>query len=191
MFDEFKAIEYLKAHINPHRVEHSIRVKETAVKLAKIWGVDEEKAKIAGLLHDSGKWKDKEAVLKKINEFGIILEDEAKYNYNLVHGILGKYIAKYEFNVDDDEILDAIRYHVTARENMTTLDKIVYLSDKLEPARVYDGVDELRKLANNDLDAALIGVFDGTLKLLIDRGEVISTDTIRARNWLLWRGNFD
>lgn len=185
MFDENKAIEYLKSHINPHRVEHSIRVMETSIKLAKIWGVDEEKAKIAGLLHDSGKWTDKEATLNKLKEFDIILEDEARYNYNLVHGILGKYIAKYEFKIEDNEILDAIRYHVTARENMTTLDKIVYLADKLEPARKYDGVDELRELSKIDLDKAMLGVFDGTIKLLIDRGEVISTDTIKARNSLL------
>lgn len=185
MFDEEKALEFLKNHLNPHRVEHSIRVMETAVRYAKIWGVDEEKAKIAGLLHDSGKWTDKDATLKKIDEFGIILEDESKYNYHLVHGILGKYIAKNEFGINDKEVLDAIRYHVTARKNMTTLEKIVYLADKLEPARDYDGVDELRKLATTDIDKAIIGVFDGTIKLLVDRGEIISVDTIEARNWLL------
>lgn len=185
MFDEKKALKFLREHLNPHRVEHSVRVMETAVKYAKIWGVDEEKAKIAGLLHDSGKWNDKDATLKKVDEFGIILNEEERDNFHLVHGVLGSFIAKYEFGIEDREIIEAIRFHVTARKNMTTLDKVVYLADKLEPARKYDGVDELRKLAETDIDKAIMGVFDGTIKLLVDRGETIATETIEARNWLL------
>ncbi|KGF07627.1 hypothetical protein HMPREF1634_04280 [Tissierellia bacterium S7-1-4] len=185
MFDRDKAIEYLRTHLSERRVGHSIRVMKMSMELAKIWGVDESKAEIAGLLHDSGKWQSKEDALKKIENFGIILENELVYDYNLVHGILGMYIAQNEFGVYDREVLDAIRYHITGRRNMTMLEKVVYLADKLEQGRDYPRVDEFRELARNDIDKALIAVFGDTVKLLIDRGEFIATDTVEARNWLL------
>lgn len=184
MFDRDKAIEYLRTHLSERRVGHSIRVMKMSMELAKIWGVDESKAEIAGLLHDSGKWQSKEDALKKIENFGIILENELVYDYNLVHGILGMYIAQNEFGVYDREVLDAIRYHITGRRNMTMLEKVVYLADKLEQGRDYPRVDEFRELARNDIDKALIAVFGDTVKLLIDRGEFIATDTVEARNWL-------
>jgi len=185
MFDKDEAIEYLKEHLSDHRVGHSIRVMKMSGELAKIWGVDEYKAEAAGLLHDSGKWASKEDALKKVESFGIILENELVYDYNLVHGILGMYIAQNEFGLYDHEVLDAIRYHITGRSNMTTLEKIVYLADKLEEGRDYPRVDEFRELARTDIDKALIAVFGDTLKLLVDRGEFIATDTVEARNWLL------
>ena len=113
MFDKDEAIEYLKEHLSDHRVGHSIRVMKMSGELAKIWGVDEYKAEAAGLLHDSGKWASKEDALKKVESFGIILENELVYDYNLVHGILGMYIAQNEFGVYDHEVLDLSLIHIS------------------------------------------------------------------------------
>ncbi|MCI5675077.1 MAG: bis(5'-nucleosyl)-tetraphosphatase (symmetrical) YqeK [Firmicutes bacterium] len=187
MYDKERVIEYLKEHLEPYRVEHSIRVAKTAKKLAKQYGVDPDKAEKAGLLHDSGKWADKAAALKKVQEYGIILDGELKYEYNMVHGVLGVYIAKEEFGIYDKEILDAIRYHVTGRWDMNDLEKVVYIADKIEPGRSYEKVEIFRELAKKSLDKATKAILDDSIILLLKKNSFIAIDSIEARNYFIVR----
>lgn len=142
-------INNLKETLGEKLYTHCINVMNLAVDLAIYYKVDLEKARIAGLLHDCGK-------LKNIN--------------NLDHAGLGAEIAKNEYGVEDEEIINAILYHTTGRENMTMLEKIVYVADKAEPSREYDVVDEVRKLAYSDIDRAIVISFESTFGYLRAKG---------------------
>ena len=89
---------------------------------------------------------------------------------------------KYDF---DDEMCDAIKYHTTGKENMTILQKVLFVSDKIDETRKYEGVEELRKLAFEDLDEAIIKNIDETLKININKRKVILEESIKTRNYLL------
>ncbi|MTI66676.1 MAG: HD domain-containing protein [Firmicutes bacterium] len=175
----------LKNAIGNKRYNHSLGVMKTAIKLAKKYNVDKKKAAIAGLLHDCAKYKDIQLLLKRAYEFGIILDNTMKKSPSLIHGPLGAEVANKEYNVEDKEILDAIRFHTTGRENMTILEKIVYISDYIEPNRKFNGIENIRYIAYRDLEQALILSMNNTIKYIIDRDLLIHMNTIKARNSLI------
>ena len=119
--------EKLIKSLGEKRYNHSIRVMETAVELARQYGYDEEKAKIAGLLHDCAKYQDHLYLLKRVNDFDIILDDFMIQNKELIHAPLGSKIAEIEYNIKDEEIISAIYYHTIGKENMSLLEKIIYI----------------------------------------------------------------
>lgn len=171
--------------IGEKRYNHSVRVMETAIKLAEIYNTDIEKAKVAGILHDCAKIADETNLLKRTNDFDIILDNCMEYNHELIHGPLGAKIAKEEYGIKDEEILDAIYYHTTGRENMSILDKIIYIADYIEPKRNFPGVEEVRSLAFEDIDKSLILAMEKTIIFLIEKNKLIHPDTIKARNYLI------
>lgn len=171
--------------IGEKRYNHSVRVMETAIKLAEIYNADIEKAKIAGILHDCAKITDETNLLKRTNDFDIILDACMEYNHELIHGPLGAKIAKEEYGIKDKEILDAIYYHTIGRENMSILDKIIYIADYIEPKRNFSGVEEVRSLAFEDIDKSLILAMEKTIIFLIEKNKLIHPDTIKARNYLI------
>lgn len=177
--------EKLKKDIGIKRFNHSIGVMNTSMKLAKHYDCSIEKAKIAGLLHDCGKLQGEINLLKMANDFDIILDNVMKVNKELIHSPLGAEIAKKQYNIKDREILDAIRFHTTGRENMRLLGKIVYIADLIEPSRDFQGVEEIRKLAYEDIDKTLLFSINNTLKFILKKGNLIHLDTIKARNHLL------
>ncbi|WP_352420104.1 bis(5'-nucleosyl)-tetraphosphatase (symmetrical) YqeK [Proteiniborus sp.] len=178
---ETKLIHY----IGYKRYLHSLRVMEEAIKLATKFNCDGEKAAIAGFLHDCGKLQDEHELLKKSYDFGIIQRDVHIDNFALLHGALGAEIARREFQIEDIEIINAIRYHTTGRPNMSLLEKIIYISDYIEPERKFPGVDAIRTLAYKDLDEALLKAMDKTIKYIIDKGQYIHPETLNARNYLI------
>lgn len=171
--------------IGNNRYKHSLDVMEVSINLAQRYNYDTEKARVAGLLHDCAKYHDKTYLLKRVDDFGIMLDEIMTYNNELIHGVLGAVVAEKEFNIQDIEILDAIRYHTTGRENMKMLDKIIYLADYIEPGRSFTGLDKVRDLAFIDIDKALILAMENTIKYLLDTNKLIHLDTIKARNYLL------
>ncbi|WP_353096614.1 bis(5'-nucleosyl)-tetraphosphatase (symmetrical) YqeK [Tissierella praeacuta] len=171
--------------IGERRYNHSVRVMEVAIELAKIYDADIEKVKIAAILHDSAKLMDETYLLKMASDFDIILDACMKYNYELIHGPLGAKIAKEKYGIEDTQILDAICYHTTGKENMSILDKIIYIADYIEPYRNFQGIEEVRKLAFEDLDKALILAMEKTITFLIEKNKLIHPDTIKARNYLI------
>lgn len=185
MIDEKKIKDYLIENIGESRYLHSIRVRKTAEKLAAIFNYDHKKASIAGLLHDCGKLRDESHLLKMSFEFDIILNSVFEKNTSLLHGPLGSEIAKRIFGIEDEDILNSIKYHTTGRPNMTILEKIIYIADYTEPNRAFPGVEDIRNLALKDLDAALLKTMDNTIKYIIDKGWIIHYDTINARNYLV------
>lgn len=182
MYREIK--EELIKDIGTKRLEHSLRVLEVAKELGKLYEVDLEKVKMAALLHDCAKLEDKNNLLKRAYEFDIILDDIMLNNRELVHAPLGAKIAEEKYNIKDKEILNAIEFHTTGRENMSLVEKIIFIADYIEPKRNFEGVQRVRELAYIDIDKSMILALDQTLNFLIDKGKLISSQTIKARNYL-------
>ncbi len=141
----------LYPYLREKRLLHTLNVGLLSAKLALIHGADADKALIAGELHDCAKEIDRDTQRRYAQEAcGDLFEDE-----KLIHSPAGAVMAERFFGVDDKEILDAITYHTTGRGDMTLLDKIVYLADKIEPARTYTDLTPIREASVKDLNAAL------------------------------------
>lgn len=175
----------LKNDIGDKRYNHSVRVMNTSIQLAKAYNFPVDKAAMAGLLHDCGKFKEEKKILKYVKNFDIILDNVMENNIGLVHGSVGSELAEVIYNVEDEDVLNAIRFHTTGRENMSLLEKVVYIADVIEPGRDYTGIEEIRAMAYKDIDKSLILSLNRTIKFIIDRGNLIHLDTIRARNYLV------
>ena len=163
--------EQLKTLLTPERYAHSIGVMESSIELAKIYGADVEKAKIAGLLHDCAKNLDD--LYGRCCDLEVELDDVELKSPPLVHAKLGAEIAKIEFGITDPEILEAIRWHTIGKPNMTLLEKIVFVADLTEPGRTYPDAKPLRALSREDLDEALYKCVDATIKINKKRGNFV------------------
>ncbi len=185
-----KIQEDLKETLSERRYEHSIGVMEMAGELAKIYGVDIETAKIAGLLHDNAKEIPDDEMLKYVEKNNIEINEFEKNNIKILHGKIGSDIAKKKYGISE-QIQKAIEYHTTTNPNMDTLAKIVYVSDKVELTRKsekYD-IESERKLAKIDLDKALLLIINNTTKYLIDNNKMIALETIETRNKIILLNN--
>ncbi|MBU5268404.1 bis(5'-nucleosyl)-tetraphosphatase (symmetrical) YqeK [Clostridium cochlearium] len=185
MWSEEKIEDYLNKNLKEHRFLHSLRVRDTAIKMAKFYNVDIEKTKIAALVHDCAKNKKNEELINIVKKYGYDINNECEKNIQLLHGLAGALIAKNLMGIEDKEILNAVRYHTTGRENMSMLEKIIYLSDYIEPGRKYDRVEKIRDLSFHNIDEALINSFNITIKYVIEKDEILHLDTIKGRNFLL------
>ena len=170
--------EKLKTALDEKRYNHSISVADEAVRLAKRYGYDKDKAYLAGLVHDCAKCITYSDAIKS----GCELDRETLACPAVVHAPVGAFIEEREYGIKDVEILDAIRYHTVAREQMTLLDKIIYLADIIEPYRDFDGVEELRKLCNEDLDLAFCEALRRSVVFNIEKGNIIHPNTLYAWN---------
>lgn len=149
------------------RFEHTLGVTYTAACLAMCHDIDTERAEIAGLLHDCAKClsNDKKVDLCKRQSIEINLTEEK--NPFLLHAKAGAYLAEHKYGIGDEDILNAVRYHTTGRPGMSTLEKIVFIADYIEPGRDHsERLPELRKLAFQDLDRALVEILKDTLSYL-------------------------
>lgn len=181
-----KITDIIKEMLPHKRFNHSLNVARCALKLAKIYNIDEEVAYLAGITHDCAKYLTDEEVNYYVNKYKIELNPIEVNNIALSHSVIGSYIAKYELNINNDDIVSAIRYHTTGKENMTVLEKVVYMADLIEEDRVFPNVELLRELTyNGELDKALLISFNNTIKFVIDNNQLIHPMTIDARNYLL------
>jgi predicted HD superfamily hydrolase involved in NAD metabolism len=140
--------------MSDYRFTHVLRVEQMALVLAGQWGADLEAASIAALTHDYAKERsdaDFIATIKAQN-----LDPELlKWGNNVWHGIVGAELVRSELGITDPQILSAIQKHTTGAAVMTLLDKIIYMADYVEAGRDFDGIDEVRALAQTDLDASV------------------------------------
>ena len=185
MWNEKEILDYLYANLKESRFQHSLSVSETAVKLAIKYGEDVKKAEIAGLVHDCVKNMSDSELINVARSHDAQLDEIYLYNPSILHGLVGSIIAKEVMGIEDEDILNAIRYHTTGRRNMSTLEKIIYIADYIEPLRKFTGVEELRRLSELNLDAAVIQSLEDTIKYVIDQKGLLHTDTVDARNYLL------
>lgn len=186
MMEESKIKKYLENALSEKRFKHSLGVAEEAERLADKYGADKKKAYLAGLVHDVAKEIDTDSARNMLKDrFGIRV-DPVTYNVpKLLHAPLGACLAQTEFGIFDAEILDAVKYHTTAKADMSLLTKIIYMADYIEPNRDFKGVEELRKQAYQDLDEAIITGLDYTISELLSDGKMFHPDTVHARNYLI------
>ena len=143
------------AYLSPKRIPHVQGCEWEAVRLAKRWGESEEDAAEAGILHDITKKLVLSEQLILSEKYGIINDTYETANVKLLHAKTGAALARDLFNISD-RVYSAIRWHTTGKPDMTLLEKIIYMADYIEPNRDFPGVDKLRKLAYEDLDAAMV-----------------------------------
>ena len=180
----------LEQMLDEYRYGHTIRVCETAVALAERFGADKEKVYLAALLHDCARGPNTEQQLTYCRENNIELDDHMKNDINPVHSLMGADMAKKRFGINDKEILDAIRRHDTGCEDMTLLDKIIFVADATEPNRDGKDADKARKVAEKDLDRALIPCM--RIKTYYLRGRPMHPSSVKMlkkyarKNELLW-----
>lgn len=175
----------LKKILSKERFDHCIRTMEMAKKLCDIHNIS-KKAITAALLHDCAKELSLEE-MKKLVSTDYADDIDGYYEKNILHGFAGSKLCEIEFDIHDEEILSAIRYHTIGKINMTEIEKVVYLSDAIELGRNYENVDKIRELAYISLDDALLLELDFKIKNLIDRGLEIHKNSILLRNSLIKR----
>ena len=153
------------------RYEHTLGVEFTAASLAMRYGVDIDKAEIAGLLHDCAKCIDDEEARDDCKKYNIKLTEVEKRNPFLIHSKLGAVYANKLYGIDDEEVISAIRFHTTGKPDMTLLEKIIFIADYIEPGRdKAPNLKEIRQMAFIDIDEAMYMILKDTLDYL-DKGE--------------------
>lgn len=184
-FDINKIKKDLKEKLSKNRYEHSLRVADYCKRLAKIYKIDENRAYLSGLVHDCAKNLEEFYMLNKKLNSDIIFDTEEKDNENLRHAPIGAVVCKDLYGIFDEEILSAVRYHTIAKENMTLLEKILFISDKIEPDRKYDTVDELRRLADFDIDRAIVKFLNDSFEYLEKKSQKVHHLSVKARDYLV------
>lgn len=173
-------MEYrLKKELDAARYAHTLGVEQTAREMARQFGEDEEKAALAGLLHDCAKCLPLSQMVKAAKDEK--LDPVMKESKALMHAVAGMHLAQDVYDVHDPEVLGAIRWHTTGHANMTRLEKIVYLADMIEPNRKpYPGLKALRKLCMTDLDEAMHMALRMSLDHVREQGKPLHPDTMAA-----------
>lgn len=180
----------LKSKLPPMRYEHSLSVSYTCICLAMRYGYDMDKAEIAGLLHDCGKRFSDDVILKKCEKKNIPMTNEQIDVPAVLHANYGAWLARHKYQIEDEEILNAILYHTTGKPEMTTLEKILYVADYMEPRRnKAPDLARIRLLAFQDLDETVYQILKGTLEYLEAKGGNVHPTTRQAYEYYNNRKN--
>jgi predicted HD superfamily hydrolase involved in NAD metabolism len=183
-YEEMKA--ELQKRLKPSRYQHSLGVAETAVELARRFGVDEEKARIAGLLHDCAREFPNEDLIQEAEKRQIAVEPVEKQMPLLLHAYVGARLVVEKYGVNDKAVEQAIWRHTVGGAQMTELDKIIWFADMIEPQRDYPGVEKLRELSRTaSLDEMMLAGLTQSIAFVLQKGGLIHPDTVIARNEIL------
>jgi nicotinate-nucleotide adenylyltransferase len=174
--------------IRAKRIPHVRGCEEEAVRLARRWGADEDAARAAAILHDCTKYLTLEEHLALCDKYGMELDEMERTAVKLLHSKTGSLIARYEYGMPEP-VCQAICWHTTGKPDMTTLEKILYIADYMEPTRDFDGVEQLRELVVQDLDAAVELGLAMSVEELTDRGVPVHTNTQGALRFLRKENN--
>ena len=183
-YEEMRTI--LEQQLTPSRYRHSLGVAETAVAIARRFGMNEERARVAGLLHDCGRVYKTDDLLKEARQRGIPIGKIESAMPLLLHAYIGAYLIYEVYGVNDAVIAQAVWRHTVGGANMTALDKIIYYADMIEPSRDYPEVERLRELSRTaSLDEMMLVGLTESILFVAQKGGLIHPDTITARNELL------
>ncbi len=181
MTDYLKLAEKMES---PKRFAHSVNVAKTAVELAKIYGADVDKAYLCGILHDIMKDRSGKEQLQTILSADIVMTHVEYANPKLWHSIAGYAYLKTKLGITDLDTLNAVRYHTTARADMSVLEKVIYIADYISEERDYNGVEEMREAAKVSLEQAMFIALQFTISDLSQNKRVISPNSLDAYNQL-------
>ena len=188
MIDEKTKAEYLsllQTRLNEKRFIHSLNVADAAVTLARRFGADEEKAYLAGLLHDITKNETEENQLQIMESGGIILSMTQRSNPKLWHAMSGMVYLRDVLGITDEEVLGAVRWHTTGKAGMTLVEKVVFIADYISAERDYPDADVMRRLSETSLDAAALYALKFSLRHLSEKEKPICEDSVAYYNELI------
>lgn len=173
MKDEYNKIkEKLSKKLSVKRFDHTIGVSYTAAAMAMRYGLNVDRAAMAGLLHDCAKYMTDDELIEKCTKYGIECSETELRNGYLLHAKLGAYLSKEKYGIEDEEICSAVRYHTTGKPAMSVLEAIVFTADYIEPGRkVLSNFKLIRSMAFVDLDEAVYLILKNTLSYLNDEKE--------------------
>jgi predicted HD superfamily hydrolase involved in NAD metabolism len=168
----------IKKYMTPKRFLHTLGVVRTGNELARIHGESLEKAEMAGAFHDLCRDWSLEKLNDSVIKFG--LEDFYCNNPNLSHSKVAAEVIEKNFEIKDFDIINAVKYHTTGRKGMSKLEKIIFISDAIEPSRNYEKVNFLREIAKRNLDLACLYTIEDTIKYLEKNKRAVQNDTYQA-----------
>ncbi len=185
MYNTEEYIKLIKETLSPYRFNHSICVAKRAKELAEKHGIDEEKAYVAGILHDITKEMPNDEQIKLIEENGHKLAYYEAGNHRIFHQMSGEAYVKNVLKIADKDILSGIRYHTTGRENMTLFEMIIYLADFTSADRNYPDVDIMREKTDKNLLDGMLYSLQYTIKDVVSKGRILHPDTLSCYNWTI------
>lgn len=174
----------IRQRLSDYRFYHSLCVARAAVELASKYGADQQKAEVAGILHDSMKESTAEEQLEMIKKAGMTITPLERSQLKFYHQISGAAFAKTQLNINDPEIINAIRYHTTGRADMSLMEVIVYLADFISDDRNYDDVDTMREMVKKGLPYGVRYASAYTIRSVVEKGFLLHPDTVGAYNWI-------
>ena len=183
------AESYARERLSDKRYAHTLRVAETAERLAKLHGLDPERARLAGLLHDTAREVGKEELLRVAEEDGLPIGDFERERPILLHGPVAAKLAREDLRMEDGEILDAVRVHTTGEPGMVPLALALFVADKIEPGREQPGVEDLRELASVSLHRAARAALEESISYNERRDRPAHPKSRQTLEWL--RGSGD
>ncbi len=187
--EEFKSL--IKGKLKESRFVHSLNVADSAKELALLYGCDEEKAYTAGLLHDVMKNASEKEQLNAINKAGWQLTDCEKANPKLWHAVAGAAFMKTELGIEDNDLIEAVRYHTTARRKMSVLEKVIYVADFVSADRNYPEVEEVREASKQSLEKAMMLGLEFCIQEIAKRRQILHPDSVDAYNEIILNeGNY-
>lgn len=177
-----KIKEIIKERLTERRYLHSLAVADEAVVLAERYGCDVKKAYTAGLLHDIMKCAPADEQLAAIAEGGESLTPLELAAPKLYHAVAGAAYIRTALGIDDADIINAVRYHTTARADMSLLEKVIYLADYTSADRDYNGVEQMREAVRRTLHEAMMIALKFSITDLVEQGRAVHPDTVAAYN---------
>ena len=177
-----KIISYMQEHLNDHRMRHCLGVEQEARKIAKRFGLDEDKAALAGLMHDCAKWMSDDEYIQRSKDYGIVMDDILLDNPTLLHGSASAHVMKHDFGITDQEVMDAVCYHCVPRTDMKPLDMLVGVADLTETNRSFEGVEAIREASRRNLREAYIASRANVMKHVAERKALVHPSMIYAYN---------
>lgn len=185
-YDEMKNLASMV--LDEKRYTHSINVVNEAVKLSRIYNIDAEKCKFAAIAHDYAKSMKDNELIDCSKKYGIEIDAIQRSFPQLLHGPVAAMYCKNEMGIEDEDIINAIYYHTTGRENMSMLEKIIYIADVIEVGRNFMGIEDIRRKVFTDIDSAILLSCNSTISYVIVKNFLIHPLTINLRNSILLRG---
>ena len=176
-----EALKVVKPHLTEHRYVHTIGVTDTAVELAEKYGADSKRTELAAIFHDYAKFRPKDEMRQIIIDQAFSA-DLLEYSSELWHAPVGAYLVREEIGINDEEILNAIKYHTSGRPEMTLMEKCVFIADYIEPGRSFPGVDEVREVVQKDLNKAIALSLRNTVQFLMKKNQPVYPATFYTYN---------
>lgn len=178
-------IDLIKARLSDYRYHHSMCVADRARQLAREHGLDEDKAYLAGILHDIMKEESLESQREIIESRGYTMTPVELASPNVYHQMSGAQYVQDVLGIHDQDIIDGIRYHTTGRANMTEFEMLVYLADFTSADRDYPDVDTMRQKTDASFWDGMLYSLRYTISKLAQQEKQIHPDTLHCYNWVL------